>query len=326
MKIAITGGTGFIGNNLVSALTRDNHSLRVLVRNHSPSLEGLPFERIKGHLLDPDALDQLVDSCDVMIHLASKISIDPRDEKALFKTNVEGSKNVIRACLDKGVKKLIYFSSIHAHKHGGPDHPMDENSPYVSDDAGPYDRTKVITEKLMMEAREKGLDVTILNPSGVMGPFDYAPSLIGTMIWRLYTNRLPVIVQGGYNWVDVRDVIFAVKQILDKDVKNEKFMLAGHYRSLPDLAAEVCKNRGAKYNGIALPIEVARLSLPFSSVYSRLFNKSVLYTKESLQTLKNGSKYVSYAHANEILGFEPRPFEESIRDTVKWMKKNLPAN
>lgn len=322
MRIAISGITGHIGNNLGKLLIQKGYEIKALLRNNKYDFViDEKIERITGEINDPVALDLLCKDTEVLIHLAAKISIYPKDRELIFKTNIEGVKNVIDACLKNGVKKIIHFSSIHAHNSNGMNNSINEKTPYVSSDNMAYDFSKSQGEQLMLKAREKGINVCIINPTAVIGPNDFLPSFSGKMLMDIYTGRLPMIVKGGFDWVDVRDICNAVLNILEKNITNEKFILSGHYASIKQIAEHTCSVKGKNYNGIALPIWLAKIGVPFIAIYAKLSNTLPLYTSASLTALEEGSDLVEHKNATKLLAYDPRPLDESISDAVLWSKQ-----
>jgi dihydroflavonol-4-reductase len=326
-KIAVTGASGFIGNTVCRHLIKEGYQLRVLIRHtDEESLFGLDVQRVTGDLFISETLDELMRDCDIVIHLAGKVSIYPDEHDEILQTNIEGVKNIIAACKRNGVNKLIHFSSIHAHKGFGPDVPIDENTDYSTDKSSPYDYSKAQGEQLVIDARSKGFSTVIVNPTAVIGPHDYQPSLSGQLLCDIYSGNLGSIVNGGFNWVDSRDLAIAVEAIIKKDVNNEQFILAGHWVSFKYLANRVCKVKGKKYKGFNSPLFLAYMGLPLINLISKITKKLPLYTSESLKAIKEGSKHIDCSHANNLLDYSPRPFDETIDDSVHWLVKHFQLN
>ena len=324
MKVAISGITGHIGNNVASLLLQNGYELKALVRNNNyKTVLDNKIDIIKGELHDLNALDQLCSDVDILIHLAAKISIYPKDRSLIYATNIDGVKNVINACLKNGVKKIIHFSSIHAHRSLGINYPINEKTPYVNTENMAYDYAKSQGEQLMLNAREKGIDVCIVNPTAVIGPMDYFPSFSGKMLIDIYNGKLPMIVKGGFDWVDVRDISNAVLTIIKNNISNEKFILSGHWQSINYMAIQTCAVKGSKYNGLALPLWMAKIGVPFIAAYAKIANSPPLYTSASLTAIEEGSKYVENDHARKLLDYNPRLLDESIYDAVSWLEKHF---
>ena len=326
-KIAITGASGHIGNNVCRHLLEEGYDIKVLTRyKNEKSLEGLELEIISGDLFSLESLDELMRESEIVIHLAGKVSIYPKDKDEIFKTNIEGVNNVVDACIRNGVKKLIHFSSIHAHKGFGPKVPINEQTPYSDNNSSPYDYSKAQGEQIVIKARDRKLETVVINPTGVIGPHDYNPSYSGKLFSDIYTGKMGSIVSGGFDWVDARDLAIAIGSIIKKDIKNEQFMLSGNWASIKQLADRVCYAKGKKYRGITSPLRLAYIGLPFINLYSKFTGTLPLYTTESLKAIKEGSKDVDHSHAKKLLGYSPRPFEESIDDTIKWLVNHYQLN
>lgn len=320
MKIAVTGATGHIGNNVCRKLINKGHQVHALVRNGKDiALQGLSIETHQGNLMNEEVLDNMLTGVDLLIHMAAIVSIDPADRENILKTNIEGPRVVVDACLRNGVKRIIHFSSIHAHKAFGPNVEINEETDYVTNPASAYDYSKAQGEAIMIAARKRGMDVTIVNPTGVIGPNDYKPSLTGQLFIKMLRGNMRIIVDSGFNWVDVRDVADAVVQIVEQNISNEKMFLSGHWRSLQTLGATTCSVIEQQYKCLALPFIFAYLGLPFIHLASLFYKKSPLYTSQSLKAVKEGSRLVSHQKANKVIGYVPRPFEDTIHDTVEFL-------
>ncbi len=209
MKVAVTGASGHIGNCLVRELKKQGAEIKVLVQNFSSYLDEMDVEVIRGNLLEPESLIALCEGVDVVFHLAAQIAIENRSASLTYETNVTGTKNMIKAANHGRAKKFIHFSSIHAFQIGSPDQMLDESRSLVESDKTIYEFTKAEGEREVMKAVKEGLNAVILNPTAVIGPFDYKGSLLGQALRKIYQNKLPFMVSGGYNWVDVRDVVSA---------------------------------------------------------------------------------------------------------------------
>ncbi|MCU0370921.1 MAG: NAD-dependent epimerase/dehydratase family protein, partial [Bacteroidales bacterium] len=238
MKIAVTGANGHVGANLCRALLSEGHHVKGLVHNSKDAISDLDIELVHGSINDPDTLRKLFKGCEIVFHLAAIISIDGQKEK-LLEVNYEGTKNLINILKENGVRRLIHFSSIHSLRHFPLHEPMDETRPLVTDGPTWYEITKARAEEMVLEASSKGLDAIVINPTAIVGPNDFKPSLVGTVLIKLYNNSLPALVPGGYNWVDVRDVVQGAMAAMDKGRKGERYILGGKWVSVRDLALTV---------------------------------------------------------------------------------------
>lgn len=321
MKIAVTGANGHVGANLCRSLLAEGHQVKALVHNNSNSLKGLDVEIINGNLNDLDSLKRLCKDSEVVFHLAAMISIDGQKEK-LLKVNVEGTKNLIKVIQNNGVRRMIHFSSIHALSHFPLDQPMDETRPLVMEGPTWYEITKSKAQKIVLDATKNGLDAVIINPCAIVGPNDFKPSLVGTVLIRLYNKSLPALVPGGYNWVDVRDIVNGVISAMNKGRKGECYILGGKWVSVLELATILEKVTGKKINKFMIPTQVAKIGVPFIKAYATITRQEPLYTFESLRTLRDVNKMISNKKAVTELGYSSRDFEITIRDTIDWFRLN----
>jgi dihydroflavonol-4-reductase len=319
MKIAITGASGHIGNNICRKLAKSGYDIKVLVHDNIDGLEQLPVQIVYGDILDPMDIDIFLKDADVVFHLAAKISMFKKDKLA-EKINIKGTKNVISAALQANVKRLIHFSSIDAVDQLPLSQPVDELAPIRLDRNYSYNYSKAVSEKLVLDACSNGLNAVVLSPTAVLGPFDFMPSFAGDALIRFYQGKNPSIVPGGYDWVDVRDIANAAISAIEKGKSGEKYLLSGHWKSVAELAAVVAQNGGKKPPALKSPFWLAYLGVPFIRLIARLKNELPLYTSFTLETIQYGNKNIQNSKAAEALGFRPRSFEETISDTLQWFK------
>lgn len=320
MKIALTGASGHIGANLCRKLLDDNHDLRVLINQFTDSLEGLDLQVVKGDLLNMTSLKELADGAEVLIHLAASISIN--GDQHVLDTNVVGTKNVLDAVRSCHVKRFMHFSSIHALVHQPHDQPLNEERPLAVSDHIIYNQSKALAEELVLHAVESGLDAVIINPTSVMGPNDFKPSLVGQAIIQLYKGKIPALIPGGYDWVDVRDVVAGTISALEHGKTGQSYLLSGHYKSLVELYTQLSLIKGKENKLPVMPFWLAEVGIPFLKAWARLTGNKPLYTRESVEILKSAHQNISSQKARNELGYESRAFEETLRDTIIWFKEN----
>ncbi|MBN1485985.1 MAG: NAD-dependent epimerase/dehydratase family protein, partial [Chloroflexia bacterium] len=208
MSIVVTGATGHVGNNLVRALLERKERVRALVYpgDRTRSIEGLSLERIPGDVCDPDSLRAAFAGADTVYHVAGIVSIIPGREDLLERVNVGGTRNVVQACLHCGVRRLVYVASIHALVEPPHGTVIDERMPFDPRRiATEYGRSKARASLEVLRGVEQGLDAVIACPSGIVGPHDFMPSVVGKLLIDAAQRRLPAYVRGGYDFVDVRD-------------------------------------------------------------------------------------------------------------------------
>jgi dihydroflavonol-4-reductase len=179
-----------------------------------------------------------------------------------------------------------------------------------------------MSEKIVREAFGRGLDGLIINPTSVIGPNDFAPSLMGRALIQICKNKLPGLVEGGYDWVDVRDIVSGTVSAIDKGRTGERYLLSGRWLALPDLVKIIARYYETKKNWPILPYWLAELGVPFLKAYAWLRRAEPLYTAESLNIIKHSHRMISCDKARKELGYEPRPLEETLKDTIEWFKNN----
>ena len=322
MRIALTGASGHIGTNLCRALLSEGHEVRVLINRTSKSLEEIPVERIPGNILDKKSLESLISGCEIVIHLAATISIRGVNERDLLSININGTKNILEVITRLPVKRFIHFSSIHALTQEPFDEILDETRPLALKDPILYNRSKAWSEQLVSEAIKNGMDGVIINPTSVVGPNDFRPSLVGRAIIQICQNKLPGLIRGGYDWVDVRDVVSGTLQAIEKGRTGERYLLSGKWLSLPDLVGIISRYHKIKTKHAILPYWLAELGVPFLKVYAMLRKADPLYTRESLDIIKHSHRMISCDKAKKEFGYQPRPIEITIKDTLEWFKEN----
>ncbi len=318
----MTGASGHVGANLVRALVARGDEVRVLLRADDRAVRGLAVARVAGDLLEPASMAALVAGVEVVFHAAAEVSISGGRDGALARVNVLGTRHVAAACLAAGVRRLVHFSSIHALASPRQDSAMDEAMPFVGDAGAPaYDRSKADGEREVLAAAERGLAAVILNPTAIVGPFDFKPSHTGRLIVALARRRMPALVAGGFDWVDARDVASAALAAADRGRPGERYLVAGHWLPIAEFAREVERACGVPAPRVVSPLWAARLGVPFVAVHARLFGREALYTAESLRAIRL-SRRVDSTKARRELGHAPRPFAETIRDSVGWLRDN----
>jgi len=320
--IAITGIAGLVGANLVRALLSEGRQVRALIHQDQRALQGLDIQHVPGDVCDPDSLRRAFAGVDVVYHLAALISLETSDQAQFEAVNVLGTRNVVNACLEAGVRRLVHLSSIHALEQAPFEVPVDENRPRALSAAHPpYDRSKAAGELEVRRGIAAGLDAVILNPTAIIGPYDFKPSYFGKAVLELARGRIPALVRGGFNWVDVRDVVFGLQQAARLAAPGSSYLLGGHWRSVKAVADQVAALTGTRAPRLVVPTWMARLGLPLMAWWARLNHQEPLYTPFSLQALRS-NRQVSHVLAARDLNYAPRPFEETIAALIGWFVEN----
>ncbi|MGR3912016.1 MAG: NAD-dependent epimerase/dehydratase family protein [Candidatus Rhabdochlamydia sp.] len=320
MLVAVIGASGLIGNNLCRALLQSGYSVKALIHHNTASLEDLPLEKVKGDILDPEGLQAFVEGCDVVFHTAGKISIDGDHDGMVHKVNVEGTKNVVEACLAKGIQRLIYVSSIHAFKQQ-PESLLDESRALVGSEGFKHDIAKSDAEKEVMKGIAQGLETVILVPTAAIGPYDFEPSLLGQGLIKLYQRKLPTLIDGGFDWIDVRDIAKVALAAMKKGVPGNRYVISGVWQTIKELSLLIEEITGVPSPKFTSPHWLAKIGVPLAKVLSRMTQTPMLYTHETLEVLLRCNRNISSLKARRELNFYPRPLKETLQDTFHWYKQ-----
>ena len=322
-SVLVTGASGHIGGNLVRALLAQGRTVRVLVHRDRGAIEGLPVEVANGDLLDATGLALACGDVRTVFHLAAAVSAGWERAVRMHEVNVRGTENVVQVCLAAGAR-LVHFSSVQALCGKGNGAPLDEDGALVEPGMrgrGVYDVTKAAAERVVLAAVTRGLDATILNPTAVLGPFDVQPSPLGQALRSLAKGKMPALVAGGFcDFVDARDVALAAVLAEKKGRRGERYLLSGTRLSMVELARRWSTVSGRRAPRLAFPMGVVRLAAPFAALYARLRRRRPLLTGESLRILRTQPP-VARHKAEAELGFFSRPLDETLRDTLEWMKQ-----
>lgn len=323
MKIAVTGASGQIGVTLVRELVNQGHSVKVLVHHNRKGLDDLPLEFVQGNVLNPTDCETLCSNVDAVFHLAAIVSINGDPKGRVWNVNVNGTRNMLDACVKMGVKKLVHFSSIHAHNTQPLHEPLDETRPLADERSFAYERSKAAAQKLVLEyVKVHGLNASIINPTGVLGGYDYLPTINSQLLIDFYNGKVPMLFSGGFNWVDARDVVNAAIAALHKGDAGETYIISGRYLTLLEFSAIIGKVIGKKTPKTRVPMWVLKGALPVVGLYGKITRTEPLYTKESLKTLIEGNTQICCDKACQKLGHTPRPIEETLVDAYAWFEKN----
>jgi dihydroflavonol-4-reductase len=322
--ILVTGAAGHIGNVLVRELVDRGERVRALILpgEDTASLYGLDIEIIVGNVLDPESLDRATRGVDIVYHLAGLISILPDKNDLMWQVNVEGTRNILAAAKNAGVRRLVHTASIHALSRNWIGK-INEEVPFDPDaTAGGYDRTKAAASLLVLEAVKDGLDAVIVCPTGVIGPHDYRGSEMGDLIKDWLRKKLNFLVKGAYDFVDVRDVVQGQILACERGRSGEVYILSGWQIKVLELKQLVQNVIGKRISTITLPMWLAKFGAKFMPFYYKITRRRPRFTDYSLETLQSNSD-VSSDKAQTELGYKPRELKITIKDTVDWLLRHV---
>jgi dihydroflavonol-4-reductase len=321
-KTLVTGGTGFVGVHLVRHLARRGDDLRLLVRDGSKTepLVGIEWERAVGDVTDRDSVRRAMDGVERVFHVAGTTSMQSGARDRVVDVNVGGTRNVMEEALRAGVTRAVLTSSSSAVGAAKPGETIDEDHPFTVGRLGiAYINSKHEAELVAMRTAAKGLPVVIANPSFVLGPDDPNPSgTSNALVRRLLLRRIPGYLDGAINIVDVRDVAKGHLLADERGQEGERYLLTGRNFTLKRLFADLSRIAG-------VPTPPVRIGgrLVVGGVEAMEFLGLRLPT--SADEVRSGTQWFTYRNdkAREQLGWEPRPHEETLEDTVRWQLEEL---
>lgn len=326
-KYLVTGAAGNLGSSVVRELISQGKDIRALVLPGDKSASRIPagVEIYEGNVLNPADLEKFfqvpLGTEIIVIHCAGIVSTAWNYNELVFQVNVLGTGNVVNQCVRSEVKKLVYTSSVHAIPEQLKGEVMTEINEFDPDKiVGYYGKSKAQATQLVMDAvNNDNLNATVVFPSGLCGPNDYSFSYVTQLLIDSAKNKLPLGVQGGYDFADVRDVAAGVVAACTKGAKGGTYILGNRYVSVQEILQHVHELTHARLIKHMVPIWVARMLVPAFSLYYKIRNLRPLFTRYSLYTLTSSSNFSS-EKAKRELGYKVRPFRQTVRDALKWLE------
>ncbi|MBC7722151.1 MAG: NAD-dependent epimerase/dehydratase family protein, partial [Pedobacter sp.] len=212
--ILVTGANGLVGSHLITKLLQQNKQVRALYRNNPPLIIHQNLEWFQGDILDIIGLEEAMESVTQVYHCAAIVSFNPKERKILYQTNIEGTANVVNGCLDMGIEKLVYISSVASLGRALKNEPINEAAKWIeSTNNSEYAKTKFLAEMEVWRGIGEGLNAVIVNPSIILGASDWTKG--SAAIFKSVYDEFPWFADGVNGFVDVVDVVDAMVQLMD---------------------------------------------------------------------------------------------------------------
>ncbi len=321
MLVLVTGATGLVGNNVTRMLLQQGHQVRVMVRDPriDRSLAGLDVEVVPGDIRDEEAVRTATLGVDAVIHSAAMVHIGWSKEEVMHQVNVEGTKSVAKAALKQGIR-MVQVSSVDALGVGKKDASANEETPREGKTQCPYVITKRAAEDALREMVAEGLNVVIVNPGLMFGPWDWKPSS-GRMLISVVKQQPPLAPRGGGSTCDVRDVAAAIIQATQKGRVGENYILGGENLTYLDLWKRMAKIAGRRAPWARLGPLIAMAAGLCGDIYGQMDGKE---PEVNSAAIKMGSLYHFYRSekAIEELDYQIRPLDQTLRDALVWFRDN----
>ncbi|MFE9576457.1 NAD-dependent epimerase/dehydratase family protein [Nocardia sp. NPDC006044] len=325
MKVAVTGAAGYLGTNLLRLLVARGHEVTAIDRAVPQTVAEPNVTWVSGNVLDPASMRAALDGAEVVYHLVALITLAEKHDLA-WKVNTEGVRVVAEAALEVGARRMVHASSIHAFNQYTCGGNIDENAPRSTDSALPvYDRSKWAGEIELRKVIDQGLDAVLCNPTGVFGPLDYSRPLsrINRTLKDAAQGRIPAMIGGGFDLVDVRDVAQGLILAAERGRTGENYLLGGEMISMLDLCRLAANHGGKRGPRFSISPKLVAGVIPVLAPIGKLL-KSDIVSKAALGALIS-APVVDHGKAGRELGYQPRSTDETVRDLVAFFADPTPA-
>ena len=325
MKIFVTGATGFVGHHVSRALAAEGAELRLLVRKSSnlANLEGIPGETFLGDLEKPEQLMPALEGCDAVVHVAADYRLWIPKPEAMYRANVDGTRELLRLAREAKVSRFVYTSSVATMHFRTDGIPTDEDEAVtLADMVGHYKRSKFMAEQQVIAATQDGQQVIILNPTTPIGPNDRKPTPTGRIFVDFLNRKFPAYVDTGLNLVDVSEVARAHVTALTKGEPGRRYILGGENLTLKQILDKMSAITGIPSPTTKIPFGVAATYAFFEEwITGRIRGKE---PRATLEEVRMGRKkmYASSARAERELGFRVVPVYAAMRAAIEWFCAN----
>ncbi len=323
MRALVTGATGFVGAAVARALLHEGWEVRALARKGSDrrNLRPLAVEVIEGDLAQPQSLARAVAGCEALFHVAADYRLGAFDPHELYKTNVEGTRNILSAAREAGVRRVVYTSSVATIGIPTDGTPGSEDTvATLAEMIGHYKRSKFLAEEVAREAARSGTPVVIVNPSTPVGPGDVKPTPTGQMVRDAASGRMPAYVDTGLNIVHVDDVAAGHLLAFHRGRIGERYILGGQDMTLREILVEIAQLVGRKPPSVRLPSAVVMPIAYIAEAVARITGQSTRVTVEGVRMARK-RMFFSSAKAVSELGYAWRPPREAFVDAIGWFRE-----
>jgi len=320
--ILVTGGTGFVGANVVRELAALGASVRVLARpgGDRRALDGIKVEIAEGDLLDRASLARAAAGADTLYHVAADYRLWARDPSDLHRVNVDGTRAILEAAGEAGVRRVVYTSTVGALGIPKDGSPGTEDTPVaLADMVGPYKASKFLAERVAVDFARRGLPIVIVNPSAPIGPWDVKPTPTGQMIVDFMRGRMFATLDTGLNIVHVRDVARGHVLAAERGRVGERYIL-GHVRgnlSLTEIGRLLAETTGRPAPRLRVPYAVAWCGAACTEAVARLTGRPPAVPLTAVRMARK-RMYFSPAKAVRELGLPQTDPREALGDAVRW--------
>ncbi len=323
MKVFVTGATGFVGSHVARVLSQQGADLRLLVRRSSRTdlIEPLQAERVTGDLREPESIRSAMQGCELVFHVAADYRLWTPDPDQMYRSNVEGTRSVIRAAQEAHVRRIVYTSTVATIGFAGNGTPADEDSPVtLAGMIGHYKRSKFMAEQVALEAGRSGVDLVVVNPTAPIGEQDIKPTPTGRIVVDFLKKKFPTYVDTGMNLVDVGQVAKGHVLAAEKARSGERYILGGENLTLKEILDKLAAITGLPSPKIRLPYALALATgIVDTAVTGRLLKREPRVTIDAVR-MGRKKMFASSAKAERELGWKIIEIDGALRRAVNWFR------
>jgi dihydroflavonol-4-reductase len=316
----VTGASGFLGWHVARVLSERGHRVRALCRPASQIRE-LDVERVTGDLRDPESLARAIAGCELVFHVAADYRLWSKHPQELYRSNVDGTRNLLEAAAHARVERVVYTSTVGC--IGMPqDRPGDENTPVsIKDMVGHYKRSKWLAEQVALEKARAGLPVIVVNPTAPVGDHDWKPTPTGKIILDFLRKKLPAFVDTGLNLVDARDTAVGHLLAAEHGRPGERYILGSENLTLEQILNGLALIANQPAPKMKIPYAVAYATGVITTTWANLSGREPIAPLEGVRMARK-KMFVTHAKAAHELGFSPGPADAALRRAVDWFRAN----
>jgi len=316
--VLVTGASGFLGWHVARTLIEHGYPVRALLRPSS-RVDDLPVERATGDLRDRASIDRAAAGCGLVFHVAADYRLWAADRGEMYRSNVDGTRNVMEACKQAGVERVVYTSTVGC--IGIPNGGIgDEEQPVALEDmGGDYKRSKYLAEQVALEYVRGGLPVVIVNPTAPIGDRDIKPTPTGKIVVDFLNGGMPAFIDTGLNVVDVRDTAEGHLLACERGRVGERYILGAENLTLAEILEKLAIITGRNAPRLRLPYVVAYCAAACSTAWAEITKSPPRVPLDAVRMARK-KMWVSHQKAERELGFRPGPASGALKRAVDWFR------
>ena len=321
--VLVTGGSGLLGSCLIRQLIADGQQVRAIHRSEKPVFEGsIKVEWVRGDILDTIGLEEAMNGMEVVYHCAAVVSFHPSRKEEMHRVNVQGTANVVNACLDAGVKKLLFVSSVAALGRIREDEPIHEGMNWSPESSNSeYGKTKYLAETEVWRGMAEGLSIAIVNPVIILGAGNWSSG--SSKIFQSAYHEFPWYTEGSSGFVDVDDVARAMICLMKSEVTARRFIISGENRTYHEVFQLIANAFQKKPPHRKVSKWMSELVWRWEAVKAMFTGEDPLLTRETAATARARVTFNNSSFLDTFPNFHYTPLEQSIERICREYEKAL---